>query len=71
MVIVNGGGGSSGPVIIYSSTTGSDSSTSVATGFYSGSEAKIVKSHAGIVTKVGPVFRPYDPVITSLLSMEF
>ncbi len=71
VIDAGGGGGSHDPVIISSSNEGSTSDTSVIIGSYSGFQAKIVGTHAALVTKVGPIFRPYDPLITSLLAMEF
>lgn len=57
-------------IAIYNSNDGSGSDTSVSTGNYSGSTAKMVQDHNAL-EKVGPIFKPYDPAWSALLAMNF
>ena len=72
MIVIEGGsgGGSSAPIVVVSGTDGVGSDTSVTTGNHSGKSAKIISEH-GTITKYGPVFVVYDPLLSALLGINF
>ncbi len=69
-IMIDSGSGGGGVIIIINSTEGAGANTSVTTGSYSGSSAKIVETHA-VLDKVGVLCKPYDPLLAALLAMNF